>query len=99
MIRRPPRSTRVRSSAASDVYKRQIDTGSVYAPVQKQDPGADGKLGTADDGQFITVYNKTNPGHEFLLFTNPANAFRDYKGFQLIGTKRYSRNWQASLSY
>jgi len=76
-----------------------IDTGSVYAPVQKQDPGADGKLGTADDGQFITVYNKTNPGHEFLLFTNPANAFRDYKGFQLIGQKRYSKNWQASLSY
>src|SRR5665811_1082354 len=26
MIRRPPRSTRVRSSAASDVYKRQIPT-------------------------------------------------------------------------
>src|SRR5665811_1829403 len=26
MIRRPPRSTRVRSSAASDVYKRQYDT-------------------------------------------------------------------------
>ena len=25
MIRRPPRSTRVRSSAASDVYKRQVD--------------------------------------------------------------------------
>src|SRR5665811_1705088 len=24
MIRRPPRSTRVRSSAASDVYKRQV---------------------------------------------------------------------------
>ncbi|WP_460379389.1 hypothetical protein, partial [Staphylococcus aureus] len=27
MIRRPPRSTRVRSSAASDVYKRQIQYG------------------------------------------------------------------------
>ena len=25
MIRRPPRSTRVRSSAASDVYKRQTE--------------------------------------------------------------------------
>ena len=25
MIRRPPRSTRKESSAASDVYKRQID--------------------------------------------------------------------------
>ncbi|WP_460379445.1 hypothetical protein, partial [Staphylococcus aureus] len=26
MIRRPPRSTRVRSSAASDVYKRQMSS-------------------------------------------------------------------------
>jgi outer membrane receptor protein involved in Fe transport len=76
-----------------------IDTGSVYAPVQKQDPGVDGKLGTADDGKLLTVYNNTNPGHEFKLFTNPPNAFRDYKAFQLIGTKRYSRNWQASVSY
>ena len=76
-----------------------VDTGSAYATVQKVDPGRDGKLGTADDGGAITVYNKTNPGHEFLLFTNPANAFRDYKGFQLIGQKRYSKNWQASLSY
>jgi len=76
-----------------------IDTGSVYAPVQKQDPGPDGRLATADDGAFFTVFNKTNPGKEFLLFTNPANAFRNYSAFQLIGTKRYSRNWQASLSY
>src|SRR5665811_2158990 len=29
MIRRPPRSTRVRSSAASDVYKRQLLFGSL----------------------------------------------------------------------
>ena len=29
MIRRPPRSTRVRSSAASDVYKRQADITSL----------------------------------------------------------------------
>ena len=27
MIRRPPRSTLDRSSAASDVYKRQVDDG------------------------------------------------------------------------
>ena len=49
--------------------------------------------------QSLTVYNLTNPGKEFKLFTNPANAFRDYNAFQLIGTKRYSNNWQASLSY
>jgi hypothetical protein len=76
-----------------------IDTGSVYVPVQKQDPGVDGKSGTADDGAFLTVYNLTNPGHEFKLFTNPDNAYRDYKAFQLIGAKRFSDNWQASLSY
>ncbi|HEY1912952.1 MAG TPA: TonB-dependent receptor [Vicinamibacterales bacterium] len=76
-----------------------IDTGSVYVPVQKQDPGPDGKSGTADDGALLTVYNLTNPGHEFKLFTNPDNAYRDYNGFQLIGSKRYSHNWQANVSY
>jgi hypothetical protein len=76
-----------------------IDTGSIYAPVQMVDPGVDGRSGTADDGQLLTVYNLTNPGKEFKLFTNPANAFRNYNAFQLIGTKRYSSNWQASLSY
>jgi hypothetical protein len=76
-----------------------IDTGSIYAPVQKVDPGVDGKSGTADDGQALTVYTLTNPGKEFKLFTNPSNAFRDYRAFQLIGAKRYSNNWQASLSY
>ena len=30
--------------------------------------------------QSLTVYNLTNPGKEFKLFTNPANAFRDYDG-------------------
>src|SRR5450756_2954902 len=30
MIRRPPRSTQSRSSAASDVYKRQPDAGRIY---------------------------------------------------------------------
>ena len=29
MIRRPPRSTQSRSSAASDVYKRQVEDGTV----------------------------------------------------------------------
>ncbi len=76
-----------------------IDTGSVYVPVQKVDPGPDNKTGTADDGGLITVYNKTNPGHEFKLFTNPSGAFRDYDAFQLIASKRYSHNWQALASY
>ena len=76
-----------------------IDTGSIYVPVTKTDPGPDGKAGTEDDGGAVTVFNLTNPGHEFKLFTNPPNATRDYSAFQIIGTKRYSHNWQASLSY
>src|SRR5665811_2640266 len=36
MIRRPPRSTRVRSSAASDVYKRQVIHGEVLARVAQE---------------------------------------------------------------
>src|SRR5665811_653511 len=42
MIRRPPRSTRVRSSAASDVYKRQ--------DVERPEPGGlDGEEVAGDD--------------------------------------------------
>ena len=40
MIRRPPRSTRVRSSAASDVYKRQtgaILIGTVLDELERRD--------------------------------------------------------------
>ena len=33
MIRRPPRSTQSRSSAASDVYKRQVQEDHVDGPV------------------------------------------------------------------
>ena len=37
MIRRPPRSTRVRSSAASDVYKRQIIVNSKTFGINKKE--------------------------------------------------------------
>src|SRR5665254_11988 len=38
MIRRPPRSTRVRSSAASDVYKRQVSHREAVVVVQQSAP-------------------------------------------------------------
>src|SRR5665811_2257883 len=52
MIRRPPRSTRVRSSAASDVYKRQVidallgaagrgDIGTLFPDDEERWRGAD----------------------------------------------------------
>ena len=49
MIRRPPRSTRVRSSAASDVYKRQIQYHSL--------------LDRACDGMLIRAHENAARGH------------------------------------
>lgn len=76
-----------------------IDTGSIYAPVDRQDPGPDGRLGTSDEGSVVTIFNKTNPGHEFWLFTNPPAAFRNYSAFQVVGRKRYSRDWELLAAY
>ena len=39
MIRRPPRSTRVRSSAASDVYKRQMQDCIRYIVTEQRTKG------------------------------------------------------------
>jgi hypothetical protein len=73
------------------------DTGATYTPTQLQDPGPDNKLGTADDGQFITVYNKS--GDTFYEMTNPKGAKRTYDGFQINVRKRFSHNWQTNTSY
>src|SRR5665811_1909012 len=51
MIRRPPRSTRVRSSAASDVYKRQGGVGGEFELyVVGRAAAGDGGRGYVGDG-------------------------------------------------
>ncbi len=74
-----------------------IDTGATYDPVQRRDPGPDNELDTDDDGELITVYNKS--GDTFYLMTNPDGATRTYNGFQINVRKRFSHNWQTSTSY
>jgi Carboxypeptidase regulatory-like domain len=76
-----------------------IDTGSIYQPVQRQDPGPDGKLGTPDDGGMLTAYLNTNASSAFCYLTNPAGAYRRYSALQLLVGKQYSRNWQMQTSY
>ncbi|MBE3132492.1 MAG: TonB-dependent receptor, partial [Acidobacteria bacterium] len=75
------------------------DTGSVYEQVQRQDPGPDGVLATADDGQMITVYNLTNPGKAFLFLTNPSGAYRNYNAVMFSLKKRFSHNWTLMADY
>ncbi|PWT81794.1 MAG: hypothetical protein C5B57_09815 [Blastocatellia bacterium] len=76
-----------------------LDLGSIYQPVLQQDPGADNKVGTADDGGVITVFKQTNPGNEFYYFTNPAGVYRHYSSVQFIGRKQYGDAWQVQGSY
>ena len=40
-----------------------------------------------------------NPGEQFLLYTNPPDAFRRYHALQLVYTKRWAGNWQLQASY
>ena len=82
-----------------DTFMGLIDTGSIYAPVQLRDPGPDGLLNTSDDGALLDVFNLTNPGNSFNLYTNPEGAFNRYDAVQVVSRKRYSRGWQLQGSY
>ena len=77
----------------------QVDTTSIWAPVQAQDPGPDGRLGTADDGAMFTVYSRANPGEERFVYENPPDAWRRYAALQLVARRRYARGWQLQASY
>jgi hypothetical protein len=82
-----------------DSYMGLIDTGSIYAPTQRRDPGPDGRLNTADDGELIDVFNLTNPGQQSYVYANPDDAYNKYDAVQLVARKRYSRDWQLQGSY
>jgi hypothetical protein len=75
------------------------DPARVWVPAQGTDPGPDGKRGTPDDGGRMTVYFDQNPALTSPLLTNPASAYRRYRGAQAIVTKRYSQNVQFQASY
>eukprot|EP00657_Telonema_sp_P-1_P008756 TRINITY_DN3070_c0_g1_i2.p2 TRINITY_DN3070_c0_g1~~TRINITY_DN3070_c0_g1_i2.p2 ORF type:complete len:112 (-),score=31.33 TRINITY_DN3070_c0_g1_i2:257-592(-) len=61
MIRRPPRSTQSRSSAASDVYKRQVSTQSTG----RISPNGEGGLATKtlEVVMCVTLIPARNPSH------------------------------------
>ena len=77
MIRRPPRSTQSRSSAASDVYKRQGQAGSKTAtPTAKPEVFAIGDVVKAGDIQ-VTI-NKA-------FDIQPAEYYSPEAGNRFIG--------------
>ncbi len=82
-----------------DNFLAFVDPKSVYSPVTRQDPGADGRLGTADDAGPITVFERQNADSDHRLLTNVDEAHRRYRAVQIIGTKRYSRSWHLQAAY
>lgn len=76
-----------------------IDTATVWAPVQVQDPGPDNRRGTADDAGLITVYNNTNPEAAFRVLTNPDAAYRRYHAAQLVASRRFADGFALQASY
>src|SRR5680860_1485677 len=69
MIRRPPRSTQSRSSAASDVYKRQLERDLTQEPRS----GAPGEFPTAAATEWIGT-GSTGAGRIAHVLDNAENA-------------------------
>src|SRR5660397_287965 len=67
MIRRPPRSTPLYSSAASDVYKRQLHTEAAWTGSKDEAHCSHPRLHTGVDilgsGQPTDLHNRSRPRH------------------------------------
>ena len=71
-------------------------------PVSVPDPGADGRIGTADDGAAIAAFDL--PADIRALPTvnrtfNVDDSDSDYHTFEITGTKRMSNRWSLLASY
>jgi hypothetical protein len=72
-------------------------------PMQVRDPGPDGAVGTADDGDFLTIYDY-NPAFRGASFVGnmPVNASDDrvnrYRSFEFTAIKRRSHNFDVIAS-
>lgn len=80
-----------------------IDPSVDYTPVQIQDPGPDGVLGTTDDGGQFTAYNlaKAKVGLAQNYITQRPGYMTSFNGVELTINKRYSDKWQfmGSVTY
>jgi hypothetical protein len=47
----------------------------------------------------VTYYEPAIPIPAAYIYTNIPDMYRDYNGFELVATKRYSDRWQATVSY
>lgn len=71
-------------------------------PITNRDPGADGRLGTSDDGNLVTYYEFA-PGlagsGALQNFNDPKAGPQTYKSIEIAGVKRLSNRWSLMVSY
>jgi hypothetical protein len=75
-----------------------IDDAS-WTPVERLDPGPDGRFNTDDDGELFTVFARTLDGPGISRYTNLDNAWRQYRSGQFILRTTAAGPWQVQASY
>ena len=70
-------------------------------PVQKLDPGPDGRAGTSDDGQTLTLLNLDPAliGRTRTIFMNAPDYTEEARNIEFVATRRFSNRWSMSASY
>ena len=93
-------------SRYKDLYRLQNNLRPYAAfniPVTRQDPGPDGRLGTADDGGSVTRYEypPALAGAQFEKFmpVTDQKATQTYRSVELAAFKRLANRWQFMASY
>ena len=95
------------------VYKREfakyrlVNTNRPFSsfniPIATVDPGADGKVGTADDGGAVTYYDYdpavAGPAFDKSLALNVAGYTDRYDNIEVAVDKRMSNRWQLLTSF
>jgi hypothetical protein len=76
-----------------------VDIGSTWTPVAAVDPGPDGRAGTTDDREPLTIFLNHRPEDASFVMTNPDGAWRRYDAVQFIGTRRGADGWALQASY
>lgn len=69
--------------------------------VQKQDPGPDGKAGTADDGAMLSMLNLTPSlvGQTKTMYMNVPDYHEEARNVELVANRQFSNRWSLSASY
>jgi Carboxypeptidase regulatory-like domain/TonB-dependent Receptor Plug Domain len=69
-----------------------------YTPIGLTDPGRDGVLGTTDDLP-LTVYNQNAGVVNSTRTVNDDRLAAHYNGVDIVGNKRFSKNWTMLAGY